>query len=193
MDVVQWLVRRPGDAVVAVVFAAASAERLPATSSLPALRRRSSTLVSDHLPRPFVAAVAAEVVDEAVPTRLPPDAGRVALRLSLRADGDAPLLVDACDVRFAAVLGEYAGVVADLCAAVGLPFVAALPVDARRALELVLGGVGGMSRQRLGDAVVLFAVAARTAALARGFDASCDVVVDGAVVGVVDGRVEELL
>jgi hypothetical protein len=114
----------------------------------------------------------------------------------LRGDGDAPLVTGDDDVRFAAVLGEFVGVVADLCGAVDLPFVAAVPGLDARSLDVVLGAVGGMTRARLGDALVLFSVAVRTAALARGFDASCvvvDDVADGGAVCAVDGRLEERL
>jgi hypothetical protein len=196
MDVVQWIARRPGDPAVGVCFAPSSAERVVAGVDVPVLRRRGATLASVHLPRPLVAALPFDVVDDDRPTRV----GELLLvRIVLLSGGD-PIVdgsVDgaADDVRFAAVLGEFVGVAADLCAAAGLPFSAAVPSCGGQALDVVLGAVAGMSRARLGDALVLFAVAVRTAALARGFDVRATLVMPTSTPAevVVDGRIEEHL
>jgi hypothetical protein len=194
MDVVQWIARRPGDPVVGVCFAPSSAERLVVGPGQPPLRRRGATLASTHLLRPLVAALPADAVDDDRPSRV---GDGVVLRIALLAGADPIIDGGADDVRFAAVLGEFVGVAADLCAAAGLPFAAALPAKDSQALDVVLGAVDGMSRARLGDALVLFAVAVRTAALARGFDARLALMLAGGPqtekVVVVDGRIEEHL
>ena len=196
MDVVQWIARRPGDPAVGVCFAPSSAERVVAGSGVPALRRRGATLASAHLPRPLVAALPVDVVDDDHPSRV---ADPLLIRITLLPGGDPIIAVGvdgaADDVRFAAVLGEFVGVAADLCAAAGLPFQAAAPSHGCRALDVVLGAVAGMSRARLGDAVILFAVGVRTAALARGFDVRAALVLPHGTQSevVVDGRIEEHL
>ena len=176
MDVVQWLAPRPNSDDVAVCFAPAWADRLPATAGLPALRRRSSPLVCRHLIRPLAIAVAADVVDDERPVRLAGNPGAVSVRIALSANGQPLLDSAADDVRFAAVLGEFVGVVVDLCEAAGLPLMGAAPVDERKALQLLLGGLQGNSRARLADALLLFAGGVETCALARGFEARCFVV-----------------
>jgi hypothetical protein len=193
MEVVQWIARHPGHADPVVIFAPASADRLPASLGMPALRRRSATLTSRHLPRPLAAAVAVDAVDDAAAAALPSEAGAVVLRLALQVDGDSGLVVDRDDVHFAAVLGEFVGVVADLCAAAGLPFVAAGAAPGRRAVDIALGAVAGMGRARLGDALTLCAAAVRSAALARGFDVRCSLVLADRPAIDVDGHIEERL
>ncbi len=180
MDVVQWLAPLADRDDVAVCFAPAWADRLPRTASLPALRRRSAPLVCKHLARPIAIAVAADVgdaPDDDRATSLPGAPGLISLCVHLSADG-APLLdAKADDVRFAATLSEFVGVVIDVVEAAGLPLMGALPVDERRALQLVLGGLQGSTRSRLADALLLFAGAVETCALARGFQASCSLLV----------------
>ena len=198
MDVVQWLVpRRDGDngADVMVCFAPAWADRLPAVGALPALRRRSAPMVSRHLPRSLAVAVAATVVDDDDVTNLSDAPGTVAVRFLLAVENEPILPVDADDIRFAAVLGEFVSVAVDLCEAAGLPVMGALPVDERRGLQVLLGGLSGLSRVRLGDALLMLAAATQTAALARGFSARAWlVVVDNARAPVaIDGRIESAL
>ncbi len=189
MDVVQWLTPRPGSDDVAVCFAPPWAVNLPPHAGLPALRRRSATLVSRHLTRPFAVAVAADLVDDEAPLRLPGTAGAVSLRIALSANGVALLDAGASDVRFAAVLGEFVGVVVDLCEAAGLPLLGAQPVDERRALQLLLGALQGNARARLADALLLFAGAVETCALARGFEARCSLL-HGSRIIPINARIE---
>lgn len=194
MDVVQWLV--PGaDGSVAVCFAPAWADRLPAVAGRPALRRRSSPLVSRHLSRPLAVAVvasdAAIVDDDETATSLPDAPGAVAVRFTLAADGEPILAADADDVRFASVLGEFVGVVIDLCEAAGLPVMGAMPVDERRSLLVLLGGLRGQGRSRLADALLLLSAGVQSAALARGFSsrASLELVAGGRLIPL-DGHLE---
>jgi hypothetical protein len=191
MEVEQWIARRPGCDDLMIVFAAASTERLPAAFGLPALRRRSAPLVSDELPRPLVAAVAVDVVDDDRPPRLAAAAAAAGLRVVVTHDGDSPFVVGD-DVRFAAVLGEFVGVVAGLCEAAQLPFVAASGGAQGGAIDVGFGPLQGLGRARLADALVTLAVGVRTAALARGFDARCEFVLDSAT-RIIDGRIEEWL
>jgi hypothetical protein len=172
MDVVQWLVPGRGGAAgadVGVCFAPAWADRLPAVGRQPALRRRSAPLVSRHLSRPLAVAVPLNDIDDDEPTGLPDAPGAVTVRFALSVDGEPLLAPNADDVRFAAVLGEFVGVVIDLCEAAGIPVMGAVPVDERRALDVLVGGLRGQSRARLADALLLLAAAVQTAALARGF------------------------
>lgn len=194
MDVVQWLVPG-GDGGVTVCFAPAWADRLPAVAGRPALRRRSAPLVSRHLARPLAVAVAAGIDDDDSPTSLPDEPGRTAIRLALSADGEPILAADADDVRFASVLGEFVGVVIDLCEAAGLPVMGALPGDERRALVVLLGGLRGQTRSRLADALLLLSAAVQMAALARGFSARATLEVPGTSPALrpIDGRLEASL
>jgi hypothetical protein len=194
MDVVQWLVPG-GDGAVTVCFAPAWADRLPAIAGRPALRRRSAPLVSRHLARPLAVAVPAGVDDDDGPTSLPEEPGRLAVRLTLAADGEPILAADADDVRFASVLGEFVGVVIDLCEAAGLPVMGAMPGDERRALVVLLGSVRGQTRSRLADALLLLSAAVQMAALARGFSARAVLDVPGAPSPVrpIDGCLEAAL
>ncbi|MBM4281954.1 MAG: hypothetical protein FJ137_14740 [Deltaproteobacteria bacterium] len=208
MELVQWIARRAGDTALLVRFVPAGAAQLQAAQGWPALRRRGPTLQSPHLLHPLVAAVAADVVaddapaaqsgpsyptqstdptDPTDPTRA--DAGLV-LRVSWATGADDALAPD--DVRFASEFGEFVAVVAALVAAAGLPLVVAHPTHDGVHLDVVLGDVGGIGRARLADALTLCAVAVRTAALARGFDAKVAVVV-GPAPAPVDGRIEETL
>lgn len=192
MDVVQWLVPLADRDDVAVCFAPAWADRLPATAGLPALRRRSAPLVCKHLVRPVAVAVPADVVDDERATRLPGSPGALSLRVQLSAEG-APLVdAKASDARFASVMAEFVGVVVDVVEAAGLPMMGALPVDERRALQLLLGGLQGVSRARLADALVLFAGAVEFAAHARGFDVRC-FLVENTTLHKLDGRIEAAL
>jgi hypothetical protein len=196
MDVVQWIARRPGDPAVGVCFAPSSAERIAGGAGVGGLRRRGAALTSVHLPRPLVAALPIDTVDDDRPSRVD---GLLVVRVGLLPAGDPIVAVGddgaADDVRFAAVLGEFVGVAAELCTAAGLPFSAAVPSRGGQALDVVAGPVGGMRRARLGDALILFAVAVRTAALARGFDVSTALVTATSPSSevVVDGRIEENL
>lgn len=194
MDVVQWLVPG-GDGSVTVCFAPAWADRLPAAAGRSALRRRSVPLVSRHLARPLAVAVTVEVEDDEGPTALPGEPGRLAVRLALTADGEPILAADADDVRFASVLGEFVGVVIDLCEAAGLPVMGAMPGDERRALVVLLGSVRGQTRSRLADALLLLSAAVQMAALARGFSARAVLDVPGASPPLrpIDGRLEASL
>lgn len=192
MDVVQWLVPLSSRKDVAVCFAPAWADRLPKTAGLPALRRRSAPLVTKHLVRPLAVAVAVDVADDEAPTSLPGAPGQVALRIHLSAEG-APLLpADADDVRFAALLGEFVGVVVDVAEAAGVPVMGVMPTDERRALQILLGGLQENPRSRLADAFLLFAGAIETCALARGFSARCSLVVEPRVVAI-DADIEASL
>ena len=180
MDVVQWLV--PGrdgaaGADVGVCFAPAWADRLPPVGRQPALRRRSAPLVSRHLARPMAVAVPLSAVDDEEATGLPDAPGAVSIRFSLSVDGEPMLAPDADDVRFAAVLGEFVGVVIDLCEAAGIPVMGAVPVDERRALDVLVGGLRGQTRARLADALLLLAAAVQMAALARGFSTTASLLV----------------
>lgn len=193
MDVMQWLVPLANRKDVAVCFAPAWADRMPATAGLPALRRRSSPLVSRHLVRPVAVAVAADVVDDESETRLPGAPGQVAVRVHLSAEG-APLLdAGATDVGFAALLAEFVGVVVDIAEAAGLPLMGAMPSDERRALHLLLGGLQANPKSRLADSLLLFAGAVETSALARGFSASCSLVVSEKRTVPVDAAIESEL
>jgi hypothetical protein len=219
MEVVQWIARRPGDKGLSVRFVPAGTLRLPATAGWPALRRRGPLLSSPHLPHPLVAAVAADVVDDpAVAGSVARAAGGgLLLRTSLATGADDGLAADADDVRFAATFAEFVAVVAALAVAAGLPFVAAYPTLRGQQLDVVLGDVapayvapgdgapgdvtpghltpgevGVRGRAGLADALILFAVAVRTAALARGFDAAV-AVVGGPEPAPIDGRIEETL
>jgi len=194
MDVVQWLVPG-GDGGVTVCFAPAWADRLPAVGGRPALRRRPAPLASRHLARPLAGAVAHGVDDDDGPTALPDEPGRLAVRLTLAAEGEPILAADADDVRFASVLGEFVGVVIDLCEAAGLPVMGAMPGDERRALVVLLGSVRGQTRSRLADALLLLAAAVQMSALARGFSARAVLDVPGASPPVlpIDGRLEAAL
>ena len=176
-------------------FAPAWADRLPAVGSLPALRRRSAPMVSRHLPRSLAVAVAATVVDDDDASNLPDGPGQVAVRFQLAVDNEPILAADADDIRFAAVLGEFVAVVVDLCEAAGLPVMGALPVDERRGLLILLGALSGLGRIRLGDALLMLAAAAQTAALARGFTARAQLVVvnDTRPPVAIDGRIESAL
>lgn len=194
MDVVQWLV--PGaDGSVAVCFAPAWADRLPPVAGRPALRRRSAPLVSRHLARPLAVAVVAIVDDDDGGITLPDGPGQIAVRFSVSAEGEPILAADADDVRFASVLGEFVGVVIDLCEAAGLPVMGAVPTDERRALVVLLGGLRGQTRSRLADALLLLAGGVQGAALARGFSSRASIEVVGAAPKVVpiDGRLEAAL
>ena len=199
MDVVQWLVPRRDDAaagVVFVCFAPAWADRLPAMAGLPALRRRSAPMVSRHLPRSLAVAVAAADIDDDDDLTLPDGPGQVAGRFAPAVEGEPILPADSDDVRFAAVLGEFVAVVVDLCEAAGLPVMGAVPVDERRGLQILFGGLNGMGRVRLGDALLMLAAATQTAALARGFSARAVVVVvndPGRAPIDIDGRLEAQL
>ncbi|HEY1100303.1 MAG TPA: hypothetical protein VGF99_15300 [Myxococcota bacterium] len=180
MDVVQWLIpRRDGASrgALLVCFAPAWADRLPATGGMPALRRRSAPMVSRHLPRAIAVAVDAADLDDDSASSLSDSPGSVAVTIHLAVDGEPILPADADDIRFAAVLGEFVAVVVDLCEAAGLPVMGALPVDERRGLQVLLGGLSGLSRARLGDALLMLAAATQTAAMARGFSAKADLVI----------------
>jgi hypothetical protein len=194
MDVVQWLVP-DREGAVGVCFAPAWADRLPGLGDRPGLRRRSAPLVSRHLSRPLAIAVAAGVDDDDSATTLPDEPGRLAIRLSLSVEGEPILAADADDVRFASVLGEFIGVVIDLCEAAGLPVMGALPSDERRALVVVLGSLRGQTRSRLADALLLLSAAVQMAALARGFSVGASLEVSGAtpLLYPIDGRLEEAL
>jgi hypothetical protein len=194
MDVVQWLVPG-GDGGVTVCFAPAWADRLPAVGSRPALRRRSAPLVSRHLVRPLAVAVAHGIDDDDGPTALPDEPGRLVVRFTLAAEGEPILAADADDVRFASVLGEFVGVVIDLCEAAGLPVMGAMPGDERRALVVLVGSVRGQTRSRLADALLLLSAAVQMAALARGFTARAALEVPGVAQPVrpIDGRLETTL
>jgi hypothetical protein len=190
MDIVQWLVPK-NDGDVGVCFAPAWADRLPPVGTQPALRRRSAPLVSRHVARPLAVAVVATVEDDEGPMSLPEGPGQVIVRFALSADG-APLVEPkADDVAFASTLGEFVGVVVDLCEAAGLPLMGALPVDERRGLGVVLGSLRGHSRARVADALLLWAAAVQSAALARGFLSSAALEVVGArSVRPIDGTIE---
>lgn len=192
MDVVQWLVPLSDRDDLAVCFAPAWADRLPATAGLPALRRRSSPLVCKHLVRPVAVAVPADVADDDRPTRLSGAPGALALRIQLSAEGGPLLGPTANDVRFASVMAEFVGVAVDVVEAAGLPLMGAMPVDERRALQLLLGGLQGTPCARFADALVLFGGAVEFAAHARGFDAAC-FLVEGTALHRIDGRIEGVL
>ena len=194
MDVVQWLVPG-GDGGVTVCFAPAWADRLPAVGSRPALRRRSAPLVSRHLARPLAVAVVHGIDDDDGAATLPDEPGRLAVRFTLSADGEPILAADADDVRFASVLGEFVGVVIDLCEAAGLPVMGAMPGDERRALVVLLGSLRGQTRSRLADALLLLSASVQMAALARGFTARAVLEASGAALPVrpIDGRLEATL
>jgi len=160
------------------------------------LRRRSAPLVSRHLVRPLAVAVAHGIDDDddgAI--ALPDEPGRVVVRFTLAAEGEPILAADADDVRFASVLGEFVGVVIDLCEAAGLPVMGAMPGDERRALVVLLGSLRGQTRSRLADALLLLSAAVQMAALARGFSARAALEVPGAAQPVrpIDGRLEATL
>ncbi len=195
MDVVQWLV--PGantPSEVGVCFAPAWADRLPATGARPALRRRSAPLVSRHLSRPLAVAVVANDVDDESPIAIGGTPGSVTLRFSLSVRGGAIVEADADDVRFAIVLGEFVGVVIDLCEAAGVPVMGAVPADERRALDIVVGGLRGQTKARLADALLLLMGAVQMAADARGFQASMLLLVQSPAAHVaVDGTIEDHL
>jgi hypothetical protein len=156
------------------------------------LRRRSAPLVCKHLVRPLAVAVAADVVDDDAPVRLPGAPGSVSLRIALTAGGQSLLDASADDIRFASVLGEFVGVVVDVCEAAGLPLMGAQPVDERRALQLLLGGLHGNPRARLADSLLLFAAGVETCALARGFEARCSLI-EGKRSIAINARIEEQL
>jgi hypothetical protein len=167
-----------------VVFAPSGVERVGP------VRRRASTLASSHLPRALVAAVSHETDDDERPSRF---ASGLTVRIAWK-DGGTAMTGSADHVHFAAVFGEFVGVTVDLCVAAGLPFLAARPAPDGEALDVVVGSMAGIGKARLGDALVLFAVAVRTAALARGFDVVAELAVENADGGfVVDGRIEEYL
>jgi hypothetical protein len=191
MDIVQWLVPK-GDGDVGVCFAPAWADRLPPVGTQPGLRRRSAPLVSRHVARPLAVAVDATVEDDDGPMSLPEGPGQVVVRFALSADG-APLVDPTSDdVAFASTLGEFVGVVVDLCEAAGLPMMGALPIDERRGLGIVLGSLRGHSRTRVADALLLWAGAVQSAALARGFSSSAalEVVAPSRTVRPIDGTIE---
>ena len=187
MDLVQWLVpggatttgsttgsttttsSLPAKTAISVCLAPAWSDRLPAAEGRPALRRRSAPLVSRHLQRPLAVAVGLTHEDDDDETQLPLTPGSVTLRLSVNAEGSPLVAATDDDLRFSAVLGEYIGVVVDLCEAASLPVMGALPVDERRALDIVLGSLRGQTRSRLADALILVSAAAELAAFARGF------------------------
>jgi hypothetical protein len=195
MDVVQWLVPGPnGDASVAVCFAPAWADRLPPVGTTPALRRRSAPLVSRHLSRPLAIAVAAADVDDESPIALPGAPGSVTLRFGLSVRGTPVLDAGADDVHFASVLGEFVGVVIDLCEAAGVPVMGAVPADERRALDIVVGGLRGQTKARLADALLLLLGGVQMAADARGFQATAAMMVrEPAAHVAIDGQIERHL
>ena len=166
MDVVQWLVPRRDDAAAGVVFVCFA----PAWADrLPAMAGL-----------PALRRRSAPMVSRHLPRSL----------------AVAVAAADIDDVRFAAVLGEFVAVVVDLCEAAGLPVMGAVPVDERRGLQILFGGLNGMGRVRLGDALLMLAAATQTAALARGFSARAVVVVvndpQRAAIAI-DGRLEAQL
>ena len=152
-------------------------------------------MVSRHLPRSLAVAVGVNTDDDDDVTGLPDAPGQVAVRFVLAVQGEPILPADADDIRFAAVLGEFVSVVVDLCEAAGLPVMGALPVDERRGLQILLGGLSGLGRVRLADALLMFAAAVQTAALARGFAAKASVVVvnEARAPIVIDGCIESAL
>ncbi len=194
MDVVQWLVpARDGDTRdVGVCFAPAWADRLPAVGAQPALRRRSAPMVSRHLPRALAVAVAADIVDDEDTSSLPTAPGLVSVRCVLSVEGEPILPANADDIRFASVLGEFVSVVVDLCEAAGMPVMGALPVDERRAVQVVFGGINGVGRARLADALLMLSAAMQMTALARGFSARAFLVVND-VPTAIDGHIESRL
>jgi hypothetical protein len=192
MDVVQWLAPLPDRSDLAVAFAPAWADRLPQTRHLPALRRRSAPLVCRHLSRPVAVAVAVDVADDDRDARVPRAPGAVTLTLLLSAEGAPVVEAAADDVAFASVLAEFIGVVVDVVEAAGLPLMGVVPAEERRGLTIVLGGLMGLSRSRLADALLLFAGAVEMCALARGFQARA-FVGHGDKRFAIDGRLEEAL